>query len=470
MAGYENALMSCNDQIFPICPECCETGFMDTGSHHLIVKMGDSYCLIHAPFSGACVFYVDSSTNYLVSQMGLFMWVLKDGAWELVGGLNYKTPICPMEGYVWSDMELHYSSNGLTAGKSAGLPWSAPVLYSNGGPALPVIDAFGWTDGGKDDELKQSDLVIPQLVAGGWTLLVFLKVIASVTDDGTLSCVWYRNGIEVAEGWELVPSATAIGKYTYYAVVTNTLNGESVSVTTPTITVEVIEYDFDNFDPDTGEDTTGTLTPDVVYPDSEGDDSGGDGGGDSGGDSGGDDTGDTNVIMHPTGSLMLGWILGRVIAGQRKHKEPQLVGYDYNGEILPAPPDENYQYVVVEYYDAKAIISGGRLARMICSSEPIMWYQQKTWMGDQGYWLLGDVKIYCFASHEEVWKYGFLEPESASLPLNEWVKIEDDNYDERTLAENYFFTMKVKCANHDIITDDGNVYTYKKPDPIPVYE
>ncbi len=51
-------------------------------------------------------------------------------------------------------------------------------------------------------------------------------------------------------------------------------------------------------------------------------------------------------------SLTLGWLVGRRIAGQRTKKT--LVGYSYNGVVLPALPewdDKTYPYAVI-YVDS----------------------------------------------------------------------------------------------------------------------
>lgn len=50
---------------------------------------------------------------------------------------------------------------------------------------------------------------------------------ATVSDGGTLSYKWYRNGTYVASGSSYTPSTATAGQFAYYCIVTNTLTGDS---------------------------------------------------------------------------------------------------------------------------------------------------------------------------------------------------------------------------------------------------
>ena len=130
--------------------------------------------------------------------------------------------------------------------------------------------AFGWTDG--VGSINTTPLVMPR-AKEGWNCTAHIKLKAKAVEWYTLGYKLYVDGDVVKEGTELsdisvvykIPNAT-VGESTYQAEVTYTLNGSSTSVVTNPITVSVIDYDYDSYNPDTGEDATGVIAPGVIYP------------------------------------------------------------------------------------------------------------------------------------------------------------------------------------------------------------
>lgn len=73
-------------------------------------------------------------------------------------------------------------------------------------------------------------------------------------------------------------------------------------------------------------------------------------------------------------SLMLGWLIGRQIAGQRT-KQKTITGYSYNGTVLPALPEWDssaYPYAVIDlnFYDGEP--TAWNLARIYFSPVPLV--------------------------------------------------------------------------------------------------
>lgn len=141
------------------------------------------------------------------------------------------------------------------------------------------------------------------------------------------------------------------------------------------------------------------------------------------------------------------------------------MNYLYNGVELPALPELPYKYAVIEYAEVDAIVSGGRLARLICSSEPIIFNPRG--FPTTKHCLLGDVVHFGFANHDAVWglSFGMVEPYP---PINEWVKIGEEHFDERTEVGMVVSASRPKWANHDVIRNDSGIVFLAASDPIPV--
>lgn len=328
------------------------------------------------------------------------------------------------------------------------------LAYSGSEPVWVAPDTpsgyFGWEDG--DGSYRQSEVTMPQITADtvGWNCQLNLHCQASVSDGGTLQISWYKDGAIVKQAGPSVgslyssykPPVDKLGTSSYYAVITNSLNGKTVSEKTPTVKVTIIEFDLGNLDKETGEDSTGTITPGFVYPDSGGDsggDDGGDTGGDSGGDSGGDDTGEDPVIMHGTGWLALGWLMGRVIAGQRKKRDP--VAYLYNGIRLPPIPEEitAYPYVVIQNGNTQYVFGFSQKPTTYITD----WnFEKKA--------VTGVPKGVAFGMAFKL------------MSRDEWT-VHSNPGPHESLLENTCW------ANYDVLNLDGSVYL-EASEPIPVYD
>lgn len=165
--------------------------------------------------------------------------------------------------FVWSNADIVDAND------------SSIVAYEGTEPVpiagVPNILDFGWTDGGKGDELETTALKLPQLPSEGWTLCIFFRLVAETPSNGSVRVDWYKGDDIVSTETpstgdvisEFYPDVSTLGTYTYHAVITHTVDAYSESAETVTIQVQVVEFDLDNFDPNVGDDT-GTITPGVV--------------------------------------------------------------------------------------------------------------------------------------------------------------------------------------------------------------
>lgn len=283
---------------------------LDGVDYYFLVVYGSAYISI----DGAICVPSGASAAAYATTADAHRWVAASQ------GTDVEEPYCAVAysgEYIWTNGDIRAvnveqdDEGNVTDIVDAGLAYagSVPVWAA---PDVPV-GSFGWNTGGSTASLSQSNVTIPQMAAGsGWHSQLELHCISSVGDGGEIKTEWFCNGSLVDWGTAaggsahsvLKPSAEAVGEFQYYARVTNTLNGASTSENTPTIKVTVVSYNFDQFDPDTG-DSTGTLTPGIVVPD---DDPGGDSGGDSGG-TGGDDPG-TGAGRFDLRSWLVGFVLG----------------------------------------------------------------------------------------------------------------------------------------------------------------
>lgn len=160
-------------------------------------------------------------------------------------------------------------------------------------------------------------------------------------------------------------------------------------------------------------------------------------------------------------SSVMGLLLGQFSSPLPEvQKEP--VAYLYNGVRLPKLPELPYKYAVIECFeDSDGVMRYGRL---ICSSEPI--YRTLSVL-QSGFDILGDVVFFGFVSNEDYWDTYF--GIDSALPINEWVKIDENHFDERTF-ENEFLVADFTWANHDVIySSDGSV-SMSASKPVPIYE
>ena len=179
--------------------------------------------------------------------------------------------------------------------------------------------------------------------------------------------------------------------------------------------------------------------------------------------------GQTGAFMGDGNSWAQGYLVGHALRPflyMEKVREP--IAYLYKNVQLPPLPEwdrEKYPYAAIEYAIVGTIVLGGRMARLICSSEPILWNYTLT----SECQLLGDVLYFGYSNHDVVWRlsFGMNEPYP---PVDEWFKIGEAHFDERTNVSKVVTGTNLEWANHDIVrASNGNVFMYAS-DPIPVYE
>lgn len=112
--------------------------------------------------------------------------------------------------YVWSFMPIYLHSDQTVIAHQAGdmvTDWDAeePTITALTGAGTAESPTAYWT---------------------GDTATA-LTCAATVSDGGTLSYKWYRNGTYVGSGNSYTPSTATAGQFAYYCIVTNTLTGAS---------------------------------------------------------------------------------------------------------------------------------------------------------------------------------------------------------------------------------------------------
>lgn len=135
--------------------------------------------------------------------------------------------------------------------------------------------------------------------------------------------------------------------------------------------------------------------------------------------------------------------------------------YLYNGVELPALPVLPYLYAVIECFENEdGDIPYGRL---ICSSDPIFWASSGFFTGHE---LLGDVVYFGFVNEEGGWSEYF--GIDSTLPVNEWVKIAEKHFEERTFEQHFLILSESIWANHDLIYEAAGELVLAASDPVPV--
>lgn len=411
MASFENALMLCNGKVFPICPNwmCWEYGFMDGGCRHLIIQVNGKFYLIHSGYSGAIIFYVDSDTNYLVSQMGGTMWELVNGKWSNKQTLAYKQSLVPMEHYVWSDMELHYS-NGYTAGELTDLPWSAPELYSEEPltlEALPQgyleVNEYGETGiivgaqvrgavSGKVTNISNEATYSVYSIGAGYASLSASRQL--IINDG---CPLNSIGVEIT--WDKLPGQTAM------LTVFIKINGGDE----PEDPEDPDEPDVPPVEPEDPEDPSEVTAKERKW------------------------------------SFWMGLLSGYGMYSYG-NEQPEPTAYSYNGVILPALPEwdrEMYPYAWITYNGTSDNVN---YYRFIFSATPAV-------------------------KRKDVLKGDILKVENTTAyiiytdgDMTRWTLLFENNSNDNVLS-----THKLLWCNEDILDNSGNVY-FTASDRIPVCE
>lgn len=144
---------------------------------------------------------------------------------------------------------------------------------------------------------------------------------------------------------------------------------------------------------------------------------------------------------------------------------PEPTAYLYNGVELPKiPAVEGFEYAVIEYLDADAAVRGGQAARLILSSEPIWTYSAF----QSGFKLRGNVQFYGFANDSLLWGLTF-NMSQPYPPVNEWSKIGEEHYSERTAIIETAMAFNPIWANHDVYYEGASYSWPEASEPIPVY-
>ena len=159
-------------------------------------------------------------------------------------------------------------------------------------------------------------------------------------------------------------------------------------------------------------------------------------------------------------TFILGWLMGRKIAGMRTKKDKFL----YGGVTLPAIPDGNQMgcpYTMV-FYDEKNAADSKPVASVCLMSEPCV--RTNILKGMQ---LSGTCIKYALVEDLSTWEEwgGFLGLPEIMTAANVWCYNTTLSGDDIKVAN---YNSKPIWANFDILNQDGTVYYEKSDPPIPV--
>lgn len=250
----------------------------------LVFKLYGAYYLITTGNLGARQAGVDTT----VSPAMFWTWMSKQyklnskGQWEKTSTFTSGQYIAPID-----DIEIIYYNTTVYYLKlnDTGI-WpstyraadAAATVVTEGYPTPPTILNYGWNSNGDiaTDVPVAQDMTCPQITeeeSQNWLLQLRLVCQAMVPDEGDISIEWYRDGelIETTEGngvltSKLIPAVDQLGTFVYHALVKHHVGNYSGWVSCDPLNLTVVEYDFDLYDPDTGEDTSGVLPPGVLTP------------------------------------------------------------------------------------------------------------------------------------------------------------------------------------------------------------
>lgn len=250
----------------------------------VIFKWGGNYYLLKSGTIGGRQAGVDTSVSPAMFWAGVKkQYKLNNkGQWETVTTFTRGEYIAPAD-----DVEIVYSSTTvyyLQLGDSGIWPSTyyaanaVPTVVTEGYPTPPTILNYGWNSNGDiaTDVPVATDVTCPQITeeeSQNWSLQLRLVCQAMVPDEGDISIEWYRDGelIETTEGngvltSKLIPAVDQLGAFVYHALVKHHVGNYSSWVNCDPLTLTVVEYDFDLYDPDAGEDTSGVLPPGILTP------------------------------------------------------------------------------------------------------------------------------------------------------------------------------------------------------------
>lgn len=172
--------------------------------------------------------------------------------------------------FVWTNVDvIGLTSTGANAGVA--LEGTVPVWAA---PDVPTIGHYGWTDG--DGQYHITGLTIP-VKKEGWSLTVDLRLSATVTDGGRMVVLWDKDGSTVYASESYSGSIQSVckidnavpGTYRYSGSVWNIVDGVTRGKIGETITINVVDWNYDDYDPETGNNESGSFTPGTFLPDNQ---------------------------------------------------------------------------------------------------------------------------------------------------------------------------------------------------------
>lgn len=248
-------------------PEICESGFIALQPSQSIANATDYLVIWSGPDGTGLRFYVkeDGKFNSNASSIMDTPWSLSYHSkygYLIIGANNRGNPWDEE----WFSLQPVYKSHAIA--ENAIYPFLEAPPPTN----TPVFDYYGWTDG--DDTYHTTTLTVP-VKKEGWHLTVDLRLRATLVDAGQLLAGWYK-GSEVQVASQSYTGAvrsvcpidnSTEGTFYYQGVAFSIIDGVERSVIGSVITVNVVDWDYDDYDPDTGGDAGGIITPGIVVPD-----------------------------------------------------------------------------------------------------------------------------------------------------------------------------------------------------------
>ena len=248
-------------------PEICESAFIALQPGQSIADTTDYLVIWTGPTNSGLRYYVRQDGTFYDNAFSIYVtpWSLSyhpQYGYLLIGtntrGNSWDTP--------WGAMQPIYKSYAIA--ESAIYPFLEAPPVAN----TPAFTYYGWTDG--DDTYHTTTLTVP-VKKEGWSLTVDLRLAATLVDAGQLLAGWYKGTtVQVASqsysGYvrSVCPiDNSVVGTFTYQGVAFSIIDGVERGIIGPAITVNVFDWDYGDYDPDSGGDSGGTITPGVIAPD-----------------------------------------------------------------------------------------------------------------------------------------------------------------------------------------------------------
>lgn len=238
------------------------------GAYHVLAVSSGPWLVLdgtHIGVTSGC------SVRFYLSSTTASIWVDITDSQDQPNPAYTWTNYATTSQYVWSSHDIE----GINV--VDGVPESQGTVYSGttptwAAPDVPVFSYYGWTDG--DGSYSTNTLTIPVKKAG-WSLTVDLRLKATVTDGGHMVAGWYKNGVaEVAresDSGSITSTCkidnSTVGTLQYRGEAWDIINGVERGKIGDTITVNVVDWDYDDYDPDSGNNEEGSFSPGTFVPD-----------------------------------------------------------------------------------------------------------------------------------------------------------------------------------------------------------